>query len=107
MSELDKDFEKHLEELNAKLVEAAKLMKEVNDLREKAGLDSLIFSAWMREDAYRNIRNQIEEEENRKPDSNEIYDRIEKLQETYEQIETSGLERELNRAGWSTSSSYC
>lgn len=107
MSELDKDFEQHLEQLNAKLAEAAKVMKEVNELREKAGLEALIFTQWMREDAYRSIRNQIEEEENRKPDSDEIYERIEKLQETYEQIETSDLEREMNRAGWSTSSSYC
>lgn len=107
MSELDKDFEQHLEQLNAKLAEAAKAMKEVNDLREKAGLESLIFSAWMREEAYTNIRRRIEEEENRRPDSDEIYEKIEELQATYEQIDTSALERELNRAGWSTSSSYC
>lgn len=107
MSDLEKDFEQHLEQLNAKLAEAAKVMKEVNELRAKAGLESLIFSAWMREDAYRTIRNQIEEEENRKPDSNEIYDRIEEMQARYEQIETGALENELNSAGWSTSSSYC
>ena len=107
MSELDKDFDGLVEQINAKLKEAATALKEANALRSKAGLDSLIFTQWQREDAYREIRNRIEEEENRKPDSNEIYDEIEKRQELYERFDVRALESEMGNAGWSTSSSYC
>jgi len=108
MSELDQEFDAALlEQLNAKLAEAAKVMAEVNALREKVGLESLILTSWRREDLYREIRDKIEEEENREVDSSEIYDKMDEVAAFYETIQTSGLERELGRAGWSTSSSYC
>jgi len=107
MSDLEKDFDGLVEQINAKLKEAAASLREVNELRAKAGLESLIFTSWQREEAYREIRNRIEEEENRKPDSSEIYDEIEKRQELYERIDVRALENELGSAGWSTSSSYC
>ena len=71
MSDLEKDFDGLVEQINAKLKEAAASLREVNELRAKAGLESLIFTSWQREEAYREIRNRIEEEENRKPDSSE------------------------------------
>lgn len=107
MSELDKDFEGLVEQINAKLAQAAAALAEANELRSKAGFDSFIFSVWQREEAYRSIKNRIEEEENRKPDSEEIYDEIEKLQAQYEKFDVSELEGEMESAGWSTSSSYC
>lgn len=108
MSELDKEFDAALlAQLNDKLAEAAKVMHEVNELRSKLGLDSLILTQWRREELYSEIKSKIEEEENRRVDSREIYNRMEDYQSFYDQIKTDGLEREMNRAGWSTSSSYC
>ena len=107
MSDLDKDFEGLVEQANAKLAEAAKALDEANELRSKAGFDSFIFSVWQREEAYRTIKNRIEEEENRKATSEEIYDEIEKLQAKYEKFDVSELEGAMEDAGWSTSSSYC
>jgi len=107
MSELDQEFDAALlEQLNAKLAEAAKVMAEVNALREKIGLESLIFTQWRREDLHRELRDKFEEE-GRKVDSDEIYDKMDEISAFYDTIQTDGLEREIGRAGWSTSSSYC
>lgn len=111
MSDLDKDFESLVEQINAKLNEAAIAMKEANNLRIKAGLDSLIFSQWEREEAYRQISREVNEsEEAEDPDFDEdevVQTRMEEVQAKYDSIDTDALERELNQAGWSTSSSYC
>jgi N-methylhydantoinase B/oxoprolinase/acetone carboxylase alpha subunit len=107
MGELDKDFDSLVDQINAKLASAAEALREANELRSKAGLESFIFSAWMRDEAYREIRNRIEDEENRKADSSEIYDEIEKRQEMYERFDVRALENELGSGGWSISSSYC
>lgn len=111
MSELDKDFEETLKQLNAKLAEAAKVMEEVNELRAKAGLESLVFSAWMREEAYRKISREVNESveaEDPDFDEDEAVDlKMEEIQSRYDRIDTGALEGELNDAGWSTSSSYC
>ena len=115
MSILDKEFDGELlAQLNEKLVEAAKIMKEVNELRGKLGLDSLILTSWARDDLYRDIESQLDESEdedivhlNRREKSDLIYEKLEQAQALYEQIQTDALENELNSAGWSTSSSYC
>lgn len=115
MSILDKEFDGELlAQLNEKLAEAAKVMKEVNELRGKLGLDSLILTSWARDDLYRDIESQLDESEdedivqmNRREKSDLIYERIEQAQALYEQIKTDALEGQLNSAGWSTSSSYC
>jgi hypothetical protein len=111
MSELNNDFDSLVEQINAKLNEAATAMKEVNNLRRKAGLESLIFSQWEREEAYRKISREVNEsEEAEDPDFDEdevVQTKMEELQAKYDIIDTNALERELNQAGWSTSSSYC
>lgn len=111
MSELEQDFDSVLKELNVKLKEAADKMREVNELRVKAGFESLIFSQWEREEAYSRIRREVNESEAAEdPDFDEDYvvdEKMEELRARYDLIEKSPLEREINRAGWSTSSSYC
>lgn len=107
MSELDKDFEGLVEQINAKLAEAAKALSEANELRSKAGFDSFIFSAWKRDDAYREIRNRIDEAGRDPDDGDEVYDEIEKIQSQYEKFDVRALEDALGDGGWSTSSSYC
>lgn len=111
MSELEQDFDSVLKELNIKLKEAADKMREVNELRAKAGFESLIFSQWEREEAYSRIRSEVNESEaTEDPDFDEDYavdEKMEELRARYDLIEKSPLEREINRAGWSTSSSYC
>ena len=112
MSILDKEFDAEvLAQLNEKLAEAAKVMKEVNALRDKLGLDSLILTVWARDDFRREIRSQIDDGELVVSDHNEMYElldeKMDAAQARYDQIDTGPLERELNNAGWSTSSSYC
>lgn len=112
MSILDQEFDAEvLAKLNAKLEEAAKIMKEVNELRAQLGIDSLILTTWARDDFRREIRHQIDEGELVVSDHNEMYElideRMDAAQSRYDQIKTDALESQLNNAGWSTSSSYC
>jgi len=102
MSDLEQDFNSLVVQINSKLNEAAKALKEANQLREKAGLRSLIFNAWEREEAYSRFNDQADEDEN--VDVDELMDEEYKK---YQSIDTNALERELGSAGWSTSSSYC
>ena len=102
MSDLDKDFETFVGQINVKLNEAASALREANELREKAGLPALIFSAWLREEAWREFRDLEDEDENFDIDA-----RMDEERAKYEKIDTDALERELSHAGWSTSSSYC
>ena len=83
MSEIDKDFEQTIKQINVKLKEAAASIKEVNRLKEEAGLPSIILASWIRNDR----------------------DGLAKLAETLEHIDVSDLEKEMSIAGWSTSSS--
>lgn len=112
MNELDQEFDQALlEQLNAKLVEAAKVMAEVNTLRQQIGLDSLIFTQWERESLYEKVSREVNEsEEAEHPDFDEdqIIDmKMDTIAAKFDLIQTDALERELNQAGWSTSSSYC
>lgn len=111
MSELDQDFESLAEQINAKLAEAAEKLREVNELRVQAGLQSLIFSQWERDDVYRRISREVEEsDEASNPDfdvDEAIETKMEEYEAKYNAIDVSDLEEELGSAGWSTSSSYC
>ncbi len=111
MSILDKEFDAEvLAQLNEKLAEAAKIMKEVNALRDKLGLDSLILTSWARDDLYSQLRDEMDEDETINSDQerdDRIDEGMERAQSLYDQIKTSALEGQLNSAGWSTSSSYC
>lgn len=99
MSELDKDFEL-VKQINAKLNEAAKALKEANELRAKAGFDAFIFTNWMREELSYKFRKEGV------PNA-ELWDKIEEEQAKFEQFDTDALESQISSAGWSTSSSYC
>jgi hypothetical protein len=88
MSDLEKDFDKIAEQINAKLKEAADALREATRLSVEAGLNgSLIFTQWTGQD--------LEEEEEGD------------LEEKFEKIDVSDLEEALGYAGWTTSSSYC
>ena len=102
MSDLDKDFEKIAEQINAKLSEAAAALKEANRLGKEAGLSGLISTEWAREKMHNTLSTQIETENESEED--DLYYLIEKK---FELINVSSLELELENAGWSTSSSYC
>ncbi len=98
MSDLEQDFTETAKQINDKIKEAAKAMAEANRLRQEAGLPSLIFSTFLRED----IRYH-----HPKLSRDEISEKCDELQNKLDQIDVSPLEDELNEAGWSTSSSYC
>lgn len=110
MSELDQDFEKILALLNGRLKEAAACLREANQLREKLGFPALIYTNWRQEDEYSEIYNRLDES-GEFPDEESldiaIEDAVEARRLDFEKFQTDDLEREMNRAGWSTSSSYC
>lgn len=118
MSELDKDFENLVAQINVKLNEAATALKEANALREQADLPSLIYTAWMRETERHDAEQLLEEEfsesdpDHLNPISDDEWEAridsiIEEKRAVFEGIDVSALEQELDVAGWSTSSSYC
>jgi len=111
MTDLEQDFDSLLTQINTKLNEAADKLREVNELRKKAGLDALIFTSWEREEAYRRISRQVEESEEAQNEDFDIDEKVDELMDAeyrkYEAIDVRALERELSHAGWSTSSSYC
>lgn len=86
VSEIDEEFKKIADQINLKLKEATVLLKEVNELKLKAGLEAIIYNDY--------IRN--EEDEN----GNAVSFKL-------DLIKVSDFETELEMAGWSTSSSYC
>ena len=102
MSDLDQDFDKIAEQINAKLKEAAEAINEANRLSETVNLPSLIFSQFLRDDL---------DYENRNSDNpkskEELRAELDELQEKLEKIKVHPLEAALGNAGWSTSSSYC
>lgn len=102
MSELEKDFDSVVEQINVKLKEAADAISEANRLSETIGLPSLIYSQWLRDDAHMNNRRSDEPK-----DRNEIEAELEELQSKLEKINVRDLESALGQGGWSTSSSYC
>ena len=91
MSELSNDFDLLVEQINAKLNEATKALKEANELKKKAGLETLIFTNWTREGKYSEFTRKLEEE--RGDDDYDIDrsvdDMIEDLSAQYHRINVS------------------
>jgi len=106
MNDLNQDFEKTAEQINAKLKEATAALKEANRLAEAAGLPTLIYTQWTREDD--STLEDLSEEEYQLLENNAEWDgESSPLQMKMEMIDVSDLENEISSAGWSTSSAYC
>lgn len=86
--DLDEEFKSYAAQINEKLAAAAALIREANELQEKAGLPMLIDSQFAKEDL----------------DTDE---ECEKFEQRISLIDSSELERALDQCGWNTSSSYC
>jgi hypothetical protein len=84
---IDAEFEAIAKEINQQLVRAAKALTKANELAVKAKIPSLIITAYLADD--------LDEET------------FEALDEKLALIDASSLECEMQKAGWSTSSSYC
>lgn len=96
MSNLEQDFDLTIAQVNAKLAEAAKAIREATALAERVGYKSgLILTQFN------------QERENMDWDAEDADDQYEALEEKYDAIDVSDLEDALDSAGWSTSSSYC
>lgn len=104
MSQLSAEFEQQIEQINAKLAEAAKALSEANALAKAAGYKhGLIDTQYARE--YEEVVVDLDEDDE---GYDEAYDRAsEALEEKYSAIDVSDLEAAMEDAGWSTSSSYC
>jgi len=106
MSDLEQDFDKVAEQINAKVKEAADALREANRLADEAGLPSLIYTQWTSDDDSslqdldKEARQKLEEDEEWDGESSPLKMKIDK-------IDVSDLEGEIQMAGWSTSSSYC
>jgi hypothetical protein len=88
MSELDKEFEEAVKEINAKIKEASSALKELAVLCDKANVDSLVIS----EATYEYLGKT----------------KTEQLAKKLELIKgISDLEKAIDANGWSTSSSHC
>ena len=108
MSDLDRQFEEVIEQLNAKLKDATIALKEANALKKKAGLQSLIYTADNREKAYNKHYKLLKKLIADDDDLEEaIEEACEQERANYNRIQTEELEREMCAAGWRTSSSYC
>jgi hypothetical protein len=106
MSQLSAEFEQTIEQINAKLAEAAKALREANELAKTAGYHyGIINSQYVREQDFV----QVNEEDFEDLDAyDEACDRAdEAMEEKYSSIDVSDLEAAMEEAGWSTSSSYC
>lgn len=102
MSDLEQDFESIVAQINAKIKESAAALKQANELATKAGLSTLIYSQFIREDMQYN--NRYAEPPLTKE---EITEKCEELEAKLSHIDVGPLEAELGDGGWSTSSSYC
>jgi hypothetical protein len=91
---MSEQFKMYIDELNTKIVAATEALKEVNRVKDLAGLPSIIEHKYVYEHF------DVSDDEN---DDGE-YD---KLSEMFDLIKNGGLENEIDNAGWSTSSSYC
>jgi hypothetical protein len=98
MSDLDKDFVKVAEQINAKLQEAAAALREASRLSDEVGLPALIATQWTMESIY----------DRKSPLSLEEKDqKAEELREKLELIKVRDFEHAMGECGWSASSSYC
>lgn len=86
MAELDKDFEKLVNEIQAKIDDAARAMKEANDLAEKAGFNGLSHPG-----EYHGLTQEEYEKQSAMAEGISIYP----------------LFRQIDKAGWRTSSIGC
>jgi hypothetical protein len=86
MSELDKDFQKLVKQINQKIKDASLAMKEANKLVKKAGMPGMTLHA---------APNGLSDEE------------LDELESKVIEIDIYPLFRELDKAGWSTSSLNC
>lgn len=109
MSDLDKDFDKVAEQINAKLKEAAAALKEANRLATEAKLPALIVTQWNEDEFLDAFDPRSDEEDGEESDEEEddYDDPADRVRAKMELIDVGALERELGNAGWSTSSSYC
>jgi chaperonin cofactor prefoldin len=102
MDEIENDFAKVAEEINLKLKEAAKALHEANKLADDAGVPSLFFSQFTRDDM---------RDSNRYADpplsKEDLNDKMDELEYKLKLINVKEFEREMNQAGWNSSSSYC
>jgi len=106
MSEIDEQFKAIAEQINAKLKEAAAILREANKLADTALLPSLIYTQWTSEDD--STMDDLSPEELQALEDDEEWDgEASPLKMKIDMLDTSALEREINIAGWSTSSSYC
>lgn len=103
-SSLEEDFEKTAKEINAQVKVAAEAVRKLNELRTKAGLPTLLDTQWL-EDSVRWENRRLDKNEMLNED--ELDEKVEDIRNKLQQINVNELESELNRAGWSTSSSYC
>lgn len=87
MSDIDQEFESVVNQINAKLAEAAAAVNEANRLATEAGIPSLIDSQYVRDSLG--------------DDEQDVFEAV------IEYIDVGALEGALDSAGWSTSSSYC
>lgn len=100
MPELEQEFQATIDQVNAKLQEAAKALREANDLAIKAGYkNGLINSQWAREAEMEKFPDEEGSDEDEDP-----YDII---QAKYDLLDISDLEEAMSDAGWQPSSSYC
>src|SRR5271166_4981957 len=94
---MSEQFKMYVDELNGKIAIAVEAMKEVNRIKELAGLPALINNEYTRESFERPA----------KTASEGPYDWYDRVSEMFNLVKKGGLESEFEKAGWSTSSSYC
>lgn len=104
MAKLEKEFEETAKQINAKAKEAADALNEANRLAREAGLPSLIYGMFQREDDYY----EYSEEELEELETDEEWDgEATPMERKIKMLDLSDLEGAMEEAGWSTSSSYC
>jgi len=105
MSDLENEFKAIVDQINAKVKEAAAALQEANRLASEAGLPALIYTQWTCDD---DDLDNLSEEELEKLEADENWDgESTPLKMKIEKIDVSDLENAIESAGWSTSSSYC
>lgn len=102
MSDLEDDFDKTIEQINLKLQEAAKALKEAANLSEKINLPGLFYTQFIKDDMARTNRYAD------KPlDKYEFEDAVADIKDKLDQIDVEDIESAIQACGWQTSSSYC
>ena len=102
MSDLEQDYEKLVEQINAKIKESAEALNEANRLATQAGLPTLFYSQFTRENMQ--YDNRYAEPPLSKEELNE---KCQELEDKLNLIDVGPLEAAMGDGGWSTSSSYC